>query len=116
MRRLCRLEVRSSNQKWLLILGLLPTTSCREQPAAARLAERVSKSVYIALIRERSPTFKKHKRHRHELCAGPHVRSPQFACNLHANMGRSMGENVRRKVGVDWVDQDSALIYQNVLY
>jgi hypothetical protein len=39
MSRLCRLEVRSSNQKWLQILGLLPTTSYREQPAAAKLAE-----------------------------------------------------------------------------
>ena len=30
MSRLCRLEVWSSDQKWLLILGLLPTFSCGE--------------------------------------------------------------------------------------
>ena len=69
---------------------------------SSELAERVSNLVYIALIRLRSPIFKKHLRHRRELCAGPHARSPQFVCNFHANMGRSMGENVRRKVWVAW--------------
>ena len=65
-----------------------------------KLAERVSKLVYIALIRARSLMFKKHLRHRRELCAGPLARSLQFACNLRGNMGRSMDENVRRKVGL----------------
>jgi hypothetical protein len=36
----CRLEVRSSNQKSLLILGLITTFSCREAMAATRLAGR----------------------------------------------------------------------------
>jgi hypothetical protein len=40
MSRHRRLEVRSSNQKWLLILGLLPTTSWREWRGLAKLAER----------------------------------------------------------------------------
>jgi hypothetical protein len=64
------------------------------------MAERVSKFVYIALVRIRSPIFEKHLRHRHEPCAGPRARSPQFASNLRANMGRSMGKNVRRKDGL----------------
>jgi hypothetical protein len=66
------------------------------------VAERVSKSVYIALGCTRSPTFRKHLRQRRELCAGPLACSLQSASNLHANMGWSMGENVRRKVGICW--------------
>jgi hypothetical protein len=66
------------------------------------LAERVSNSVYITLGCTRSPMFKKPLSRRRELCAGPLVHSLQFARNLHANMGRCMGENVRRKVGFSW--------------
>jgi hypothetical protein len=55
MSRLCRLEVRSSNQKWLLILGLLPTTSCREQRAAAKLAEREGFELTVVIEGQRSP-------------------------------------------------------------
>ena len=65
-----------------------------------KVAERESKNVYIALIHARSPEFEKPLSRKRELCAGHLAHSLQFACNLHANMGRSMGENVRRKVRV----------------
>ncbi len=67
------------------------------------LAEGVSKSVYLTLMRTRSPEFEKPLSRRRELCAGPLSHSLQFACNLHASMGPSVGEDVRRKVGFGWV-------------
>jgi hypothetical protein len=45
------------------------------------MAERVSKSVYAAPIRTGSPIFTEHLGRRRKLCAGPHPRSPQLACN-----------------------------------
>jgi hypothetical protein len=37
--RLCRLEVQSSNQKWLLILGLFANTLAQRMDGCGRLAE-----------------------------------------------------------------------------
>ncbi len=55
------------------------------------LAEGESKYGYIALIRTRSPKFKKYLRHKRRPFAGPHARSSPTACNLHTNMGWSVG-------------------------
>ena len=71
----------------------------RNKDFSYSMAERVSKLVYLALIRERSPTFKKHMRHRRELCAEPHVRSLQFACNLHADIGRISAKSFDGRLG-----------------
>lgn len=75
--------------------GLLPMSPGRTMRV---LAEREAIKADIAISRACSPAFKKHLRHRRELCTRHHARSRQFACNLQVNMCRRMGETVGRKV------------------
>jgi hypothetical protein len=57
--------------------------------------------VCIAPSRTCSSIFKKRPRYRRGLCAGALGCSSQFASNLRRNMGWSMGQSVRRNVGID---------------
>lgn len=80
-------------------MGFTGFWSPREHPPDTAVAERVSKSVHVALIRTRSPEFEKPLSRKRELCAGVLTHSLLFAGDLCSNMGWSMDESVRRKVG-----------------
>ena len=69
---LCRFEIRNSNQKSLPILGLLPTSSRREQSAAARLAEGEKLGSNILRLREFEdvPKGTDSPRNPHSACCG----------------------------------------------